>query len=241
MTIPKRNPTFAPLCSALTAAFPEASVPKSAILCNLKNPDIMKTRSEGYSQRFIFKSAGSRAEILLMMQFLVMAVVGIAALVAAASVVMDERYLLGALCALLGGGFCYIAWRLLERLSKREQLLVSPLGITVITFAAGAKAKQTFAWDQIENLCFMGTGPQATHPLASEHFDAMGFGGRQAIVNVVAAEGNIAFYSGGRMIRFGIGVPSWDAESIAHHIREKSCETVHMAGLPDEISEELWK
>jgi hypothetical protein len=200
----------------------------------------MKIKTQGNSVRFIFKGAGQRSEALLLIQACIFGGTGLLLLYAAFRTFADCRYTLTGFCLLTGGGFSYMGWRIMARTTRREQLWVSPESLTLVTTVNGKRSNRVCPVEEVLNLCYVGIGATTTHHLASENLDPLGFNARQAIVDSVSAAGNLAFYHNGKMIRFGTGVPSWDVEIIDRNLREKTGDSLSIAGLPEEIPEHLW-
>jgi len=200
----------------------------------------MKSRTQGDSVRFTFRGAGQRSEALLLIQACIFGGIGLLLTYAAFRTFSDYRFVLAALCFIFGGGFLYMAWRIMARITRREQLWISPKDLTLVTTVNGKRSSRIYPVEEVHNLCYIGLGSTPTHILSSENLDPLGFTARQAVVDSVSATGNLAFYHNGKMIRFGIGVPSWEAEIIDRIIREKTGDGLQMAGLPEEIPEHLW-
>lgn len=200
----------------------------------------MKDSRRSGDTLYTFKGPG-RAGMLLTAQFIVALGMATGFWYIFVTTFNDEPAALSVFAGLAGTALLFFAWRLISKVTRREQLAVTDAELRIVRIVNGRKQEQAYSLDEVQNLCFLGNGAMPEHPLASEHFDAMGFGARQAMVNVVSADGNLAFYHRGKMIRFGIGVPSWDAALIDREIRARSGDAIRMAGLPDEISDDHWQ
>lgn len=201
----------------------------------------MKIRHSEKTSTYIFDGPGGRTGTMLGIQSVCMLGISTLAWFGAYSAITSGKIgfalTLGLVCAGMGVGFLLMALRLLARISRREQLQISADGMTVRRFVNGRTSVVRYPFDQMEDLWFLG----------DEDFSALPGDGIQSMASEgpalglrVNTSGSIAFRHNGHLTRFGVGVPSWDAEKIDTAIQERTAGRLRMAGLPEEIPEHHW-
>jgi hypothetical protein len=201
----------------------------------------MLIRESGQKTIVIFKGGtGVRSKMMFFIQMLAFCFAGGIVLYAAIAGFQKDKIALSLLGLAVAGGLVYMCWRIMARITGKEQLSITGQSLTVITTSNGRATSKTYPVDEIQNLCYIGSGATGEHLLKSENLDALGFGVRQHFVDAVTAEGNVIFYHDARQVRFGIGLSSWNAEKLNQLLIDKTAGVLSMAGLPEEIPESVW-
>ena len=127
------------------------------------------------------------------------------------------------------------------KLSQKETLTIYESSFTLITNANGKKKVVQYNNADVTELRYTGREKMLDHPLKTGSFDYLGFQTQQEVTDNLTAEGNIAFKYAHQTIRFGVGVPSWDAEKISQAFSQKTNGQLLIADLPEDIPESEWK
>ena len=125
-----------------------------------------------------------------------------------------------------------VVYRILKRMTTREEVHVYKHQLILRKGNIFGKKSTPFLVPDIKNLHFIGYQKPVDHPLKSEHFDVHGMQTQMEVYSSIMAEGNIGFEHKGRLIRFGIGVPSWDASRLSDVICEGTDYELRITDIP---------
>ena len=143
--------------------------------------------------------------------------------------------------SLIGASLFSIAFlRFYFKLSQKETLTIHEHTFTLVTNTNGKKAVVTYDNATVTGLRYTGRKKMLDHQLKTGGFDYLGFQTQQEVTDNLTAEGNIAFDYKHQTIRFGVGVPSWDAEKISQAFNQRTNGQLIIADLPKEIPESVW-
>ena len=136
--------------------------------------------------------------------------------------------------------FGIIFWRYLSRATRRERLLITEDSLAIITDANGKKEVCSFKINLTTGISFVGFQQAIDHPLKTDSLDYLGFQTEQKLINAATDEGNLALEHDGKIIRFGVGIPSWDVVQLNELLQRKTKGLLCITNLPEEIPESEW-
>src|ERR1043165_5337818 len=183
---------------------------------------------------------GTRAKALFSFEALSYAGGTVALVIATCAAIASGALLMGLLSAGATVVFIIALRRYFNRVTGFEELVIKPDALILINNRGRKRNTVGYPIDEIEDLHYIGFEKPVDHPLKTLSFDYIGLQTQQEVVNAVMAEGNIGFEWKGQKIRFGIGVPSWEAEELNALFLEKTGGRLFIDGLPEDIPEYEW-
>jgi hypothetical protein len=108
-----------------------------------------------------------------------------------------------------------IVYRYIDRVVKREEILVTPKHLTIIVKGLFNKNVALYDVASISHFKYLSQDKPVPHPLEGQSLDYTGFGALNKEVTALADDGTLQFFYEGRNIKFGKNIPSSDAEEIA--------------------------
>ncbi len=110
------------------------------------------------------------------------------------------------------------AYRFLRRATSRERLILTPERLQLEHRSLFGRRLRSYEVARIANWQYHGPVSSPEHPLATQHFDYLGFETTRKVIDRLHEEGNFSFDYDGKRISFGKGLYSWDAEEVARYV-----------------------
>ncbi len=111
------------------------------------------------------------------------------------------------------------AYRFLSRMLFTEKVQVSNQGISIIRNTPFLKQLNSYSWQSMGPLHYLGKQAKTDHPLKGNSFDYFGFETQEHLIQSLHHNGNLCFYCDGKEVHFARGVYSWDAEKMISMIK----------------------
>ncbi len=115
-----------------------------------------------------------------------------------------------------GSGVLYVlaVFRLLSRISTKEQLVLTQTHFTLIRKSLVTRKVQHYQWQYMGQLHYLGKDKKTDHPLKGHYFDYFGFETNEHFIQNLHRDGSLYFTYHSCPVRFGRFIYSWHAEEI---------------------------
>ncbi len=124
---------------------------------------------------------------------------------------------------LINMGACAIytiaIYRFLSRTFFKEQLLITPTHFHIIRQTPFSRYHQSFDWQYMSPLRYIGRDRKTDFVLKGEGFDYSAFDRQEQLVQDLHQDGNLYFEYRNRPVRFARGIYIWHAEEIVRMIQ----------------------
>lgn len=145
--------------------------------------------------------------------------VGLAAIFLA-QVFPVQRIWLHGLTIAGAGVLCVLAiFRLLSRITMKEQLILTPTQLTLIRKSLVSRKVQHYQWQHMGQLHYLGKDKKTDHPLKGHYFDYFGFETNEHFIQNLHRDGSLYFTYHNCPVRFGRFIYSWHAEEIVRMMK----------------------
>lgn len=107
----------------------------------------------------------------------------------------------------------------LKRAFRKEKIEVTKEEILVIDHLPFWKKVNRFGVDEVEHIGSPGYQKFTPHPLATGSFDYLGWNTAEKEIQYLIEDGTMEIVTAQKRLRFGINIPSWEAEEIIERIK----------------------
>lgn len=111
------------------------------------------------------------------------------------------------------------SYRFLSRMFFKEELIITPLYFHIIRQTPFSRYHQSFDWQYMSPLRYIGKDAKTDHPLKGICYDYFGFDTQEKLVQDLHHNGNLYFEYRGKPVRFARGIYTWHAEEIVRMIQ----------------------
>jgi len=106
----------------------------------------------------------------------------------------------------------------LKKLTYKEEIIIKDSEFRIIESYLFSEIVKSYNIDEMAYLNYAGQQKFTNHSITNETFDAIGFNTQEKEIQYIISDGTISFFYHGETIRFGINIPTWDAEDIINKI-----------------------
>lgn len=201
----------------------------------------MQIKQEKDATVIIFDNpSGNRIKALFSFEAIFYLAAAFGSWAAALATIRNESYVAVVFSLILAVFFSIAFMRFYFKLGQKETLAINESSFTLATNANGKRSVVVYDNAGVTDLRYTGREKMLDHPLKTGNFDYLGFQTQQEVTDNLTAEGNIAFTYKHQTVRFGVGIPSWDAEKISNAFAKATNGQMMIADLPEEIPESEW-